>query len=470
MKLRQLVYDFFGVWLTEGQTEIVYAIANPKDKRVVISTFTRYGKSYTVAMGVLIYIYFNDNKKINLIAPRYDQTAILRNYIAEFAMSPLLADKIDIDKKGGVDRLKKEVSRKRITFKNGCELRILSAEGSAERLMGWGGDLIVMDESCLIDGEVYRTKISRMMGDSPDSKLVEIGNPWHRNNQMWEHWTDPEYKKIHVGWERGIKEGRIAREFVDQQMKDLTPMEFEILYGANFPEEAEGSLLRWQWIEDAKKREPTGEPIRKIISCDIAEAGLDYTVLTKVEEFDSGEFWVHEPISWHIADTMITSNRIFDAVKDWKPDLVVVDSTGVGKGVADRLQELITELNDKREAKWVKARAEALKDHQKFNEPKPVRVNLNQLKVGTSPRLPRDKQRFANKKAQMFWTMRDLFEEGKVCIPDHRQLVHELRLMQYELGATTGKIKIIDPEKSPDYADSLCYAIGAERSVVFGFV
>ena len=64
--------------------------------------------------------------------------------------------------------------------------------------MGWGGDLVILDESCLITEEVYRSKISRMLGDNPDSMLVEIGNPWNRLNQMWKHWNDPIFTKFHI--------------------------------------------------------------------------------------------------------------------------------------------------------------------------------------------------------------------------------------------------------------------------------
>jgi len=248
----------FDVDLTPYQELIVREIAFKEHKRITICAFTRYGKTFCVALGVLLYILFNTNKKIGLIAPTNKQTAILRNYIAEFLIkSELLTALLDLDL-SGVERLKKEVSKTRITFKNNITLQVLSAEGTGNRMMGFGFDVVVVDESCLIAHEVYRQKISRMLGDSVDSMLVEIGNPWHKDNQMWEHWIIPDdeiHKKIKVDYKIGFEEERISRQFLEEQRADLTPIEFRILYEAEFPDETEDALLKWKWIKDAVERE-----------------------------------------------------------------------------------------------------------------------------------------------------------------------------------------------------------------------
>ena len=79
-----------------------------------------------------------------------------------------------------------------------------------------------------------------------------------------------------------------------------------------------------------------------------------------------------------------------------------------------------------------------------------------QVKVGESP--TREKWRFMNKKAQYFWYLRTLFEEGRISIPKNHNLIHQLTQMKFEKTAGE-KVKIIDPEeKSPDFADSLYLA------------
>ena len=481
---------YFGEVLTPKQAEIVRAVCFKEAKRIVILSLTRYGKSYSVAMAVLLYILFNPGKKIGLIAPQQNQTSILRNYIAGFAIrSEEFRTLIEMDAVG-VERLKKEVSRNRITFKNGCSLQVLSAEGTGNRLMGWGFDLVILDESCLIDMEVFNQKISRMLGDSDESMLVEIGNPWNRDNHFYQHWVDPGFLKIHVGWEEALKEGRISEGFLEEQRRLLTRNEFKILYEAYFPDESEDALLRTVWIEDALKKsfdwdapvrreldlrgkiremvdrgegeasiiphfvgqgwnsqqvfeciikvkEGAKEPLipvpRIVMGVDVAEMGLDSTVVTIAKTFE-GKFELLDVLWWDKKDTMVTSGKVDELAKKWKPAVINVDATGVGSGVAARLSEL----------GW----------------------NTRAIKVGSSPSNDRYKARFMNLKAEYFWKMRDMFEQGVISIVSKGKLLEQLALMRYEVGSTA-KIKIVDPElKSPDFADSLMLCCNTDSGII----
>jgi len=159
------------------------------------------------------------------------------------------------------------------------------------------------------------------------------------------------------------------------------------------------------------------------MGCDIAEHGKDFSVATIVE-FKEGNFKIIKISSWHKSDTMVTTGKIIELIKEYNVDKIYVDAIGVGKGVFDRLKE------------------------QKF---KAIGV-----KVGMSATV--DKNRFLNKKSQFYWNLRNLFENGNISILNHRILIKELSLMKYEI-TSGGKIKIIDPEgKSPDFADALILA------------
>lgn len=422
--VKLLCKGLFGIEIKPSQEEIIRAIAFKEHKKTVISAFTRYGKSYSVAMGICLYILFNHDKKINLIAPTSDQSQILRNYVTEFIMAcPELTERLDLDiKNKDVDRLKKEVSKKRITFKNGCELRVFSAQGTGERLMGWGGDLIVLDESCLINPEVYRTKISRMLGDNPNTMMVEIGNPFTRDSHMYEHWIDPTWHSIHIDWQKGLAEDRLREDFLAEQRSMLTPNEFKVLYDADFPEDSEDTLIRYEWIEEALKEKNIDNPTI-IAGLDVAELGNDLSVLTICEVSDNN-YKILAIHSWKKQDTMKTVSKVKELIsQDTKLN---VDSTGVGRGVYDRLDEL--------------------------------GYNVNEIKVGRSPITEKD--RFMNQKAEFFWAMRKAFEDERIQIIKNRELISQLNYMKYEI-TSAGKIRIIDPStKSPDFADSLmlCFA------------
>lgn len=422
----------FDVDLTEGQKEIVNSIVYPEHKRVCISAMTRYGKTFGCAVGTGIYIYLNENKKVYLLAPRREQAKLLRNEIAELIVSsPQLQYLVD-ERTSGTDRLKKEVSKKRITFKNGCSLQTLSAQGKAERAMGHGGDLNIMDESCLIDEEVYRKRIFRMLGESPDSKLVELSNPWHKDNQFFDHWTASNFKTIRIDYKQAIKEGRATEDFIEEARQTLTPQEFTVLYESDFPEDTEDTLIKWDWIEKAITRDLDLKG-NIYYGVDVARKGNDKTVVTKVIEEDN-QYKLVDLWEWQHKDTMHTVGRITNIVGN-KQDKINVDEIGVGGGVVDRLEEM--------------------------------RYNVNGVKINKTPE--NNKNRFRDRKAESYFELRGLFEEGRIDIIDKGDLVSELNKIKYEFTSSR-KIKINDPNKSPDFADSLMLSITKDKEQFIGFV
>jgi len=439
---------FFNANLTDGQKEIVQTIAFQTHRRVCINAMTRYGKSQSVAWGVSLLILLNPDLKIALIGPTRDQTAIIRNYVAEIIVaSPIFEGLLETSKGSDVSRLRKEASRKRYTFANGCELRILSAHGEAEGLMGFGADVVVIDEACLISNEAY-AKILRMLGDNAEkSVLIELANPWDSATRYYEHYISPRFKTIHIGWERALGEGRITQEFVDEMRHELTPIEFTVLYDSQFPEQAIDSLFKLADVTRAQEQNFDDGEIR-IISCDPADKGLDHTVImygtvSKDDQFTLIDIY-HEPIS----DNMKIAGRIIDWANEKRVHRINIDCIGVGIGVLSRVKEVLGGSGIRITACH-------------YGEA-PATVN----NILNSPTLT--KKRFINKKAENYFRLRTLFEESKIQIPRHHKLVKELLAMKWEL-TSSGKIKIIDPDKSPDYADALVYMVWKTQTVSFFF-
>lgn len=233
-----LVFLMFSSTLTPNQCKIIESILydDKEYRRVLINCMTRYGKTYCVAIGICLFIFFNKNKKIALIGPKSEQAQILRNYIIELIFkSPELLELAQFDAKGK-DRIRKEASKKRQTFLNGCEYRVFSAHQEANRLMGFGAHFVIVDEACLIGNDAWE-KIFRMLGDNPESgKIVALANPWSRDNKYYELWTNPLYKHIHVDWQIALIEGRTTKEWIEEMQKELTPIAFSVLYNSDFPE------------------------------------------------------------------------------------------------------------------------------------------------------------------------------------------------------------------------------------------
>ena len=438
---KRLALGLFGYDLTPKQCKIVRKIAFAEHKRMCVSAMTRYGKSQCVAIGVCIYILCNENKKIALIGPKKEQADILRGYIVELILKcPYLLEIAEISVEGA-DRIKKEASRSRMTFRNGCEYRVFSAHGDANRLMGFGANFIIRDEACLISEEA-NVKIMRMLGDDAEnSVLIDLFNPWSRDNKAYDHWIDPKYHKIHIDYKIALEEGRTTELFIEEMRNELTPIEFCVLYLSDFPEESEDSLFNYAKIMEAVNKD-LGPMARKtkVMGCDIAAMGLDRTVIMKAY-YDGNAYNVFDIYSEaksppgtlvgkiiHLADEFDKEKNILFA------DEVYIDCIGVGSDVYGGVAKNIKSITTTIPAHFGKS---ATKD-----------------------------KRFKNKKAEMYFRLSKIFNAGLISIPENKTLIRELLSMKFEYD-DTGKMKIIDPEKSPDFADALVYTTWRNESMAY---
>ena len=170
--------------------------------------------------------------------------------------------------------------------------------------------------------------------------------------------------------------------------------------------------------------------------------GNDLTVVTVViRDKITSKYRVAYIDSWGKTDLMPTIGKILPIIDKFNPVKIAIDATGVGSGVYSRLEEL------KREGR--------------------IKANVSPFKGGLSPSREETKQRFLNAKAEAYWHLRKLFEDGKIQIPKSRELISQLSKMKWEL-TSSDKIRIRDPgtkegdtaeEKSPDFSDSLNIAV-----------
>lgn len=383
-EIRVLVKYYFNFNLTPKQEEIVRLIAYAEYPRVCINAMTRYGKSRCVAIGVTLYILFNKNKRVAIIAPQEEQASIIRNYIAEHIISsPVLANLVEIDRDNSIERLKRETSRRRWTFKNGCQLLTISAHGEASRLMGFGANLVICDESAKISREAY-AKIVRMLGDDPENSiLIELANPWDKDNKYFEHYVSGRFKVLHIDYKDAISEGRVTETFIEEMRLELTPLEFTVLYESKFPDEAEDSLFSYKEINRAIENNFDISEGAGIISCDPADKGLDFTVIYYGHE-KAGKYKVEYIYSEPKSENMTIANRIIKLFEE-KGDVkkINVDCIGIGVGIVSRLKEVLG-----------------------------GKCNINACHFGESPEdinkdLPTSsKKRFINKKAEQYFRLK----------------------------------------------------------------
>ncbi len=429
---------YFNEKITPLQEVLIRKVTFQSYKRFIVCAMTRWGKTWCVSRGVALFLLMNRNRKIIFVAPQREQASILRDYMAELIYKcPVLTEITDLDI-SGLEKIKKQASRSRQTFSNDCEYRVFTAHGGGSGLMGFGlgsdGGIVVVDEGALVDDDAW-AKITRMLGDNPDkSTIIELLNPWDRATRVFDHWNADDYEKFHVGWEDAIKDGRTTKEFVEQQRKELTKLEFQVLYESMFPDEGEDSVFNLLKIKEAeKKKHNTGSQF--IISCDVADKGLDKTVIIVGCKHKYG-YSITDIYSEDKSENTDVAGRILDRIKQNLSNKikVFIDVIGVGAGVHS----------------MVKTECEIINQGRAKNKIKVVGCHF-----GENPVLEID--RFANKKSENYFRLRELFIEGMISIPHHKILFNELLAIKWKFSGKH-KIIIIDPEqKSPDFADALVY-------------
>lgn len=227
-----------GDIFTPTQIQVVDLIAKRRFPRSQLILPTQYGKSYCVADGVLLRV-ATHAEKWAIVAPTEDKARIIMDYIIDAIFDdPLISNKLEYsDTK---EKLKRERSKSRITFRGAGEIRVYSGNAANTKatksaLMGFGAPNIILDEAGQISDELYST-VKRMVGGSEGTKegtfLLEIGNPVYRNH-FHRTWFGERYVKIYLNDEMALAEGRFTADFLNE-MRDEAG--YDWMYRCIFPD------------------------------------------------------------------------------------------------------------------------------------------------------------------------------------------------------------------------------------------
>lgn len=216
---------------------------------------------------------------------------------------------------------------------------------------------------------------------------------------------------------------------------------------AQYIESGEGSLFPYSWIERAMAQEWSVEDGALLAGLDVAgsEKG-DESVVAVVRGTDPEErAEVLHVEGWHDRDTMRTKGNARRIAALFAPQPTEecpepesvplrVDGIGIGKGVLDSLTA----------------------------DSYPTEEYRASDAAG-------DGTRFANRKAEDAWLLRSRMAEldGKpgeclIRLPDIPQLRSQLAAMKYKT-LPSGKMQVVDPDDSPDYADAVIIATAGEK-------
>lgn len=336
------------VEFTESQQKVFNLITKKEKPRNIIITPTRFGKSFTVALGVIIRA-ITFNEKWCIVAPSEKKARIIMNYIIQHVFdSPIFHSQLEVE--GSLEKLRRERSKERLTFKRGGEIFILSADtrnkqAAGEALMGFGSENLIIDESSLIDDDIY-AKAKRMLGDKPEkSFLLEIGNPFRRNHFM-KSWRSARYNKIFVDWKMAYEDWKKvnpvkAKAYYEFVMEMREERDFDVLFECKFPEEDEVDDKGWFplfYDNEIEGSMGTKIPIwgDKQLGVDVAGGGKNLSVWV-LRGSNAARVLRRSRTPNQMEIVGITRELMKE--HNINPRNVFIDIVGIGRGVYDRLKE-----------------------------------------------------------------------------------------------------------------------------------
>ncbi|MEM6816111.1 MAG: terminase family protein [Bacteroidota bacterium] len=404
-------------------------ILNSKARFTITEASTKSGKTFSHMLW--LYDKAHDKstdqkgKKYWWVAPTYSQAEDVFGRLKEF-IGPSRAYEFN-------------KSNLRIFCPNGAEIHFKT---SSEEDNLYGADVFacVFDEAPRARSKAWTAIRSTLTYTQGPCKLIGnfqgVSNWMHKLKEKAKDDKNYEYHKI-TCWD-AVAAGILKEEEIEQAKRDLTPMEFKMLYEAE-PVEGEGMLITYDGIRNLFKNTEVERGI-KYITADIARFGKDKTVIMVWDGYQV--VYVKSLDSSSILESASEINRIAGMYNVDKRN-IIADDDGIGGGVVDILH-CIPFLNN-----------------------------------SSAIRVKGIEQNFANFKTQCYYKLAEYINEGKIgvtCSPEvERALTEELEWVRLPSEIDTSKLRLMTKDqikkelgRSPDYSDALMMRMHKEIRPKFG--
>lgn len=303
--------------------------------------------------------------------------------------------------------------------------------------------LVIIDEACGVPKDLFDAVDSIVT--TTESRVVAIGNPDDPTAHFasvcapgsgWETITISAFDTPNFTGEPvpdRVAEQLVTRDWVEERKKrwgENSPIYTSKVLG-QFPENATDTVIPLSLANAAAAR-TLEAALPSLLGVDVARFGAD-----KTEIYHRQGPLVRAVISTSKEDTMQTAGRVIHALRETGASAAKIDANGVGAGVYDRLREL--------------------------------EVPVVEMQAGMASS---DPERYANARAEWFWSLRERFEAGDIDLdPDDDEAIGHLTSMKWRLDSK-GRIVIESKEDmkkrgmpSPDKADAIAMAFGGYAPV-----
>lgn len=302
-------------------------VRESKARFKIIVAGRRAGKTRFVAtdpkVGLVHYL-FEKNKSIWIVAPSYDLTERIWEEIIQLCRREL---------KPLIKKIYNTRGQQKIITHLGTVIEAKSAD-SPETLVGKGLDVLICDESAMIDEKAWNESLRPSLIDRKGIAIF-IGTPKQKNwfYNMYIRGQDKEDKE-YESWQFSSYENEyLDKDELDKIVKDMPEMEYRQEIKADFLEDF-GQVFR-----DIKSniRECLGPPEadkRYILGVDFAKV-RDFTVIIVVDR-DTNELKYFD--RFKEMDYNLQKPRVEAVARRYNRALIVPDETGVGSPVVEDLK------------------------------------------------------------------------------------------------------------------------------------
>lgn len=417
----------------DWQADTLRDLADPDCRRVSVRSGQGVGKTATEAIALMWFLACFPYARVVATAPTRQQlNDVLWSEVAKWqAQSPLLSAILKWTKT--------------YVYMVGMEKRWFAVARTAtkpENMQGFHEKnmLFIVDEASGVSEPIMEAVLGTLSG--PNNKLLMCGNPTKTNGTFYDSHTNPNVRPLY-------RVRRVSSRDVSRTDKENIAM-LERRYGkesnvvrvrvdGEFPLQEDDVFIPIQLAEASVNRELEKPAAKITLGVDVARYGDDETIIAQNAGGDVTLPVIRrgQNLMRTVGDIVHQYHRILDDNPNYYGAIpVIIDDTGLGGGVTDRLTEV---------------RAE-----QRLSRMEIVPVNFG----GKVP----DKEAakwYGDITSYMWSVVRDRLSDGTLKLPDDSELIAQLSVRKYALNSS-GKI-VLESKKemkkrglfSPDRADAV---------------
>lgn len=420
----------------------------PKKLKPMITRFNEYeyfyaeggrggGKSHGVGRFLL---YLGEQKRLRIVCGREIQANIEESV---FTLLVDYIDKYDLDYQvfttKGNERLVHRRTGTVIKFKGFREQGNVSIKGLE------GVDILWIDEAQSITKKTLDIIIPTIRKNN--RRIFFTMNRFLRDDPVHIFCTEKDAACLHISI--NYYDNEFAPQTIKTEAEDCkarSERDYKHIWLGQPIQQADDYLFDFDKLHHSMIQQPFGGLYKKqrVLSVDFAAQGNDSCVATTLDRLSVQHWGVAERLPWDYSDSMQSVGKIVGMISDKRPDITIIDYSGMGKPVFDRLNEVVGKVPNHR--------------LMGFDGGSTKGINIKE---------------HANIRAAAYFRAKEWFENEWLCVSKRdRELINELEKIKFKYRSNGVRLiqAKVDMKKelgfSPDNADSLIMGVWATKFLV----